>query len=309
MKFELSALITFVIDISYASMLEGRDTCTSDDLALGGMQSYEGVYWGFAPDCCTGGQPTSMSTINGWTGKKASTYGYNSQMTGLPYTGQQFDSIEEDVVQSGAVFVPSIMPTNVRFSDITREVADQIAGVLERFTSQGVEVWLRFAHEMNWYAGQGQVYAGGTPDEFIEAWQLVHAAVASNPKVLMFWCPNIDTVENIQPWWPGPDYVDIVGVDNYPPGYTTFASAYGDFYDGFAARYNKHFCIGETGSFEGGTVEEKEAWVSQLANVDLNEFPCFKSITWFEYYKTGYDYRIIMGQLPATIKETLSYFK
>lgn len=89
-------------------------------------------------------------------------YGYNSQMTGLPYTGQQFDSIEEDVVQSGAVFVPSIMPTNVRFSDITREVADQIAGVLERFTSQGVEVWLRFAHEMNWYAGQGQVYAGGS---------------------------------------------------------------------------------------------------------------------------------------------------
>lgn len=83
-------------------------------------------------------------------------------MMGLPYTGQQYDSIEADVVQSGAVFIASIMPNKVRFSDITPTVAGQIAGVLERFTSQGVEVWLRFAHEMNWYAGKGQVYAGGS---------------------------------------------------------------------------------------------------------------------------------------------------
>ena len=62
-------------------------------------------------------------------------------------------------MQSGAVFIPAIMPTKVKFSDITPTVADQIAGVLERFTSRGVEVWLRFAHEMNWYAGKGQVYA------------------------------------------------------------------------------------------------------------------------------------------------------
>ena len=65
-------------------------------------------------------------------------------------------------MQSGSVFIPAIQPTNVKFSDITPTVADQIAGVLERFTSQGVEVWLRFAHEMNWYAGQGHFYAGGS---------------------------------------------------------------------------------------------------------------------------------------------------
>lgn len=242
-------------------------------------------------------------------------YGYNSQITELPYTGDQFDSIKEDVVKSGAVFIPAIMPTKVKFSDITQTVADQIAGVLEQFTSQGVEVWLRFAHEMNWYAGKGQVYAGGTTDEFITAWQTVHAAVANNSKILMFWCPNYDTVENIQPWWPGPEYVDMVGMDDYPPGGTTFASVYGAFYDGFAARYNKHFCIGETGSFNGGSVADKEAWVSQLANADLNRFPCYKSITWFEYLKASddgsseYDYRIIQAQSPATVNQTLSYFK
>lgn len=143
------------------------------------MQSLEGVYWGFSNDCCTGGDPTLMSTINGLTGKRASTYdllvikrfnavltansyGYYSQITELPYTGQQFNSIKEDIVQSGAVFIPAIQPTDVKFSDITPSVANQIAGVLEQFTSQGVEVWLRFAHEMNWYARQGHFYAGGS---------------------------------------------------------------------------------------------------------------------------------------------------
>lgn len=58
-------------------------------------------------------------------------YGYNSQITGLPYTGDQFDSIKEDVVQSGAVFILAIMLTKVKFSDITLALADQIAGVLE----------------------------------------------------------------------------------------------------------------------------------------------------------------------------------
>lgn len=152
-------------------------------------------------------------------------------------------------------------------------------------------------------------------DEFVTAWQKVHAAVANNSQILMFWCPNYDTVENMHPCWPGAEFVDIVGMDDYPPAETAFASVYGAFCDGFAARYNKHFCIGETGSFNGGTVEAKEAWVSQLSNVDLNRFPCYKSITWFEYLKANddgsseYNYRIIQGQLPAPVEQTLSNFK
>ena len=51
---------------------------------------------------------------------------------------------------------------------------------------------------------------------------------------------------------------------------------------------------GETGSVDGGTVEAKEAWISQLAKADLKRFPCYKSTTWFEYLKAGHDYRIIV---------------
>lgn len=53
------------------------------------------------------------------------------------------------------------------------------------------------------------------------------------------------------------------------PG-ATFNSAYGEFHDPYARRYNKHFCIGETGANQGGSVAAKEAWVKQLANPDVS---------------------------------------
>lgn len=290
--------------------LEGRDACSTDDLNLpsGGMQGYNGIYWGFAPDDIAG---TSMSKINGDTGKKASTYGRYSQMgSTTSYTGDQLLSVMDDVVSSGAVFVPSIMPTGPTFAEISTDIASDIANVLNQFTSKGVEVWLRFAHEVNCYAKPHcaqPMYPGGSQADFIAAWQRVHAAVASNPKILMFWSPNNDTVETLQGWFPGPNYVDIVGIDIYPSPDTTFDNAYGDFYNTFAKGYNKHFCIGETGAANGGSVSDKEAWVKQLANTDVSDYPCYKSTTWFEYDK-GVDFRIIEGQSAATVTETLSNF-
>ena len=68
-----------------------------------------------------------------------------------------------DVVASGAVFVPAIMPTGIKFSQITPTVAQQIATVLNKFTSQGVEVWLRFAHEVNYYTTKNSGGANGGP--------------------------------------------------------------------------------------------------------------------------------------------------
>lgn len=143
--------------------------------------------------------------------------------------------------------------------------------------------------------------------EFIAAWQIVHDAVATNPQILMFWSPNVATVEVLNGWWPGANYVDIVGMDVYPSPGGTFASAYGAFYNGFAKQYSKHFCIGETGVENGGSTADKEAWVTQLANTNVSAYPCYKSTTWFEFDK-GVDFRIIQGQSQSTVTETLSNF-
>ena len=179
---------------------------------------------------------------------------------------------------------------------------------------------------MNWYAGKGQVYAGGSEyrpprslrwysliqiatDEFITAWQTVHAAMASNSKILMFWNPNYNTVDNLNPWWSGADYVDIVGMDNYPPPGASFETAYGYFYYGFAELYNKYFAIGETGVINGSDVASKEEWLSQLVSADASAYPCYVSASWFEFLKTDFDYRLVLGQSEDTIEQTISHFK
>ena len=88
----------------------------------------------------------------------------------------------------------------------------------------------------------------------------------------------------------------------------TFASIYGKFYDAFAVRYNKHFAIGETGAGTGA-VAAKETWVKRLTNSSVSGlYPCYKSATWFEYYKGGDDFRMITGQSGTTVRETLSNF-
>lgn len=66
-----------------------------------------------------------------------------------------------DIIQSGAVLIASLMPY-VDWTDITPGLCDSVANFFEStFTSQGTTVWLRFAHEMNYYSDVG-VYPGGS---------------------------------------------------------------------------------------------------------------------------------------------------
>lgn len=92
----------------------------------------------------------TMADLNAKLSAKASTYGWYSQITSTTYNGDQLTEVLDDVVSSGAVFQPAVMPY-INFDEIDSNVASQVIGVLEKFTSQGVEVWLRFGHEMNYY--------------------------------------------------------------------------------------------------------------------------------------------------------------
>lgn len=198
---------------AYAAPTAKRDTAQSPDLGLpaGCMTSYKNITFGFLPDYHM--SDPRMGTINADTGKQSCTYGYYSQITSSSYDDSQITAsdVMSDIKNSGAVFVPSIMPTGLAWNQITTDVASQIGSTVQKFTSQGITVWLRFAHEMNYYVTDG-TYPGGSTDDFQTAWQNVHAACAAIEGCLMFWSPNRDSVDNIQPFWPGDDYVDIVGM-------------------------------------------------------------------------------------------------
>ncbi|TGO86466.1 hypothetical protein BPOR_0301g00080 [Botrytis porri] len=282
----VSALATAQLPVEKRAAIDG--------LPSGGVVS-NGVAFGFLPS--DGYQVASpvytMAQINSKLGVKASTYGWYAQITSSTFTGSQLLQRLDDVVASGAVFQPAVMPT-IPFSQVTSNVASQVASVLEQFTAKGVEVWLRFGHEMNYYVTDGTYH--GTAAEFITAWKNIHAAVSTNPKIKMYWSPNVDTSSSpVAPYWPGASYVDIVGVDCYPTSSplpsSAFSSCYGTFYKTYSAAYNIPFVIGETG-YAGSS--GNAAWISQLVNQDMCEYLNYNAASWFEYNKEA-NFLIVEG--------------
>ncbi|KAF2713768.1 glycoside hydrolase family 26 protein [Pleomassaria siparia CBS 279.74] len=85
----------------------------------------------------------------------------------------------------------------VPFNQITPTVAHDVAAVMKKFTDEGVQVWLRFGHEMNWYVKDSpnddaskNTYHGTAP-EFLVAWKNMYEAnCKGNEKVKCFWSPQ-----------------------------------------------------------------------------------------------------------------------
>jgi len=246
---------------------------------------------GWLPDEDNGG---TMPPITNALGAKACFYGLYAQVTSAAWDDSQLTSRMSDIKASGAILQASIMPTKVRFSQVDAALAGKIAATCKKFTDAGVPVWLRFAHEFNWYVADG-TYAGGTPAEFVAMWQTLAAAVRANGMVKLYWSPNNAgaDVGALQQWWPGAAAVDVVGLDVYPSPGASFGSAYGAFYDAFATAHAKPFYIAETGMTKDDG--SKSAWLTQLVNPG-GAFPLYGGVSWFEYNKAGEgDFRVVTG--------------
>ncbi|KAL5392065.1 hypothetical protein PMIN02_006289 [Paraphaeosphaeria minitans] len=245
----------------------------------------------------------TMAEVNSKLGARASTYGWYAQITSSGFDGSQLLAVKDDIVASGAVFVASVMPS-VNFNEITEDVARQVAAVMKQFTDAGVTVWLRYAHEMNWYVSDG-TYHGSSAD-FLTSWKNIYnAACKDNAKVSCFWSPNqAGSASDLEPWWPGEDYVDLVGIDCYPrSGDDTssnelFDRLYGSFYDAYSKPYGLPFAIGETGAGAG----QKEQWLKTLVTQEKSKYPNYVSMSWFEFDKEA-DFQIVMTD-DATLQQT-----
>ena len=198
------------------------------------------------------------------------------------------------------IFIASVMPQGTPFDQFTTgsAVVTQIADAMTKLTAAGLTVYLRFAHEMNWYdsAAGGYIYTGSSAD-FQNAWGVVSAAVANIDGVYMYWSPNYATGADLvsSGWWPTQGTVDIVGMDVYPSGGSTFSGEYSDFCT-YSAWSSLPFIIGETGSSNGGSTSDKNAWLTQLTSAaDLTACPKYLGFSWFEYLKGGTDFRIATG--------------
>jgi len=205
--------------------------------------------------------------------------------------------------KSGAVFTISLQP----FIPFDQVDASKVAASMNNILSKGLSVvWLRFAHEMNWYISTNSKNTGdikyyGSTDDFKTLWRNITNAV-DRSKVKMFWSPNgavpPDTITSIgMDWWPGAEYVDIVGMDNYPQQEQTFADAFGEFYDTYSKPNNLPFALGETGWLNGGTDDQKRYWLGQVSSADaLARCPNYLGFSWFQYDKPSEgDFRVVEG--------------
>ncbi len=188
----------------------------------------------------------------------------------------------------------------------------------------GEPIRLRFAHEMiqdnvynncqgqancpEWYPWQDQ------PANYVLAFRHVHdvfmAQGATN--VEFVWCPNNYPFQLsvVQPYYPGPDYVDWLCMDGYNstnrdgqpgwPDWQWFADLFYPMYHTFADNPgvfgDKPVMIGEFASCEAGPYEQpgqtKAAWISDaFAQIAGSAYPKIEAFYWFNINKEC-DWRI-----------------
>ncbi|TKA51435.1 hypothetical protein B0A53_05348 [Rhodotorula sp. CCFEE 5036] len=247
---------------------------------------------GFLPDYKT----QTMAGLTKGLGIKSSFYGWYAQLPKSgAWDGAQLLSQMDDIKACKCIFQPAVMPTNgwagLTASDDSQ--AKAIAAVMKKFTDEGIEVWLRFAHEVNWYTTDG-TYQGGVED-FKAAWTVVAKAVADNDKVKMFYTPNVaGSLNDYVHWYPDdPASVDYLGIGKQRalPPYLGIASE--SFLEHVQPLYDKYckdgstlFAMGETGTGWEATIEERIAWLDQLTSAETAKaMPHYVGIAWFNYDK------------------------
>lgn len=174
------------------------------------------IFVGFLPDDGSGGgKPESMAQINSMLPAKSAWYGRYAQVSnGKIFDGSQLYSVLDDVKKSGAILAASVMPYGTWYglteSDNRNAVA--IAKVCnDIYKNHGVEVFLRFAHEMNWYQVDG-TYSGGVSD-FQTGWKVLSKAIEEHaPETKLWWSPNVGSDSDYERYYPKEGRVDIVGV-------------------------------------------------------------------------------------------------
>lgn len=267
-----------------------------------------GVVMGFLPDeGDAGGQSTLMTQLNAAYGgdKVAGIYGYYAQAHDGHFDGSQLLQRFDDIKASGAVFNPAVMPTNwVGLTDEDSSQATNIANVMKKFTDAGIEVWLRFAHEMNYYQTDG-TYQGGVED-FQTGWKHVAAAVRKiAPKVKMHWTPNIASAEEYAKYWPRDEStVDLVGVDFYPhDASTSFAETMQEFHDTYA-KDGRMMVVGETGLGVAASMDDRFKWLNSIYE-SKKTLKNLVGVAWFNFQKDNYDYRVVIPGSKPTMFSSL----
>ena len=165
----------------------------------------------------------------------------------------------------------------------------------------GKPVTIRFAHEMNgnWYPWGAGVNGNETGD-YVDAYRHVHDVVtaAGADNVSWMWSPNVlaPGAMGLEGFYPGDEYVDVVGVDGYNWGTSKQWSAWQPPQEIFDATFDqvrtfapdKPIVVAEVGSIAKGG--DQGQWIRDLVAY-LDQEPGVEGFIWL-HAKLDVDWRL-----------------
>jgi hypothetical protein len=210
---------------------------------------------------------------------------------GQPFPGRYADNASQVDGALQVALEPSDGLAAVKDGDYLRKWARAAAAT-------GIPIFLRYASEMNgdWTAWHGN------PQQYIEKFRLIHDVMAEEaPNVAMVWSPNDVPAMAMDPYYPGDDYVDWVGVSLYTEPFshgnkdenmtaTSPVERLDYVYSHYADR--KPIMISETGVSHYSSVDDKSYtdWarmnLARIYQVMPYKYPRLKLITYFNVDKT-----------------------
>lgn len=273
---------------------------------------------GFIPDVGSdGGNVQTMVGINGLLAGRGQSYSYGfyDQTTyGTIYNGQKILNNAPDIYASGAILEASIMPVGNwgGYTATDNSQAKAVCNVMKKFTDAGVEVRLRFAHEVNYYVTTGE-YAPMNDmgvSAFKTAWAQVSAACKTiAPAVKMWYCPNAANLSVYETYMPDNfnSTVQMIGVDFYPASNDLATAAnYIQTVKPFHDKYSSSsvpFVIAEAGTHAlDASLQDRINWLQTLSSSEVKAaLPNLESITWYNALRktdilsngVGGDFRIL----------------
>lgn len=92
---------------------------------------------------------------------------------------------------------------------------------------------------------------------------------------------NIENDAAYAKYWPGAEYVDVVGIDYYPSSTGTFVSKMQSLHDTYATNGIK-FAIGETGWGKSADIATRLSYVEELtSDATKSALPNYVGAAWF----------------------------
>jgi hypothetical protein len=161
----------------------------------------------------------------------------------------------------------------------------------------GKPVYLRPMHEMNgnWYPWSGQVN-DNNPEQYREAWRHIHDTFEQMgvDNVVWVWSPyalDVPASNRFEDYFPGSDYVDIMGLDGYNwgdcapeyGGWQSFDDIFRPAYERMQKLSAKPIWIAEVASApEGG---DKRAWIKDAFTSLRDSYSAIEAVVWFHHNK------------------------